>query len=219
MRAEPKLLIREAVPGVVPTPSRWPRARPTHLPSALGLRLTARGPPPLPGAVWAPSSGAPFGTFSLTGWPHSLSGWDNGAHWRDEKTEAQCGEVTPATWVSREPQAWDQPHTAVGSAAPSVTPPTHPGAPVTQHCALPPSLSLLMHLQVWAAPAQELLPGPQHPCGSSHRHPGVTESSQRLHPEHSANPQTASQNQHLFCSQTCTSARWAVLRSTWGPIS
>lgn len=105
-----------------------------------------------------------------------------------------------ATWVSREPQASDQPHAAPAQLL------LHSRRPLIQELLLPstvllpPSL-LLMHLQVWAAPRPGAPPwGPSTPCGSSYRHPGVTESSQPLHPEHSAKPTNRISKPHLFCS-------------------
>lgn len=84
---------------------------------------------------------------------------------------------------------------------------------------LPPSPPYLCTHRSGLPPARELLPGAQHPLRQLTQASGVTENSQPLHPEHSAKPTNHISKPHLLCSQTCTSARWAGLCSTWDPIS
>ena len=137
-------LIGEAVPGVVPTPAGG--SEPGPLTSLLPWALVPwmAGPHPSRGLCGRRALVSPFGIFSpICTDPFRWGRW---RHWRDEKTGSTWRSDCWVSWISREPQASDQPHAAgqpASSAAPSLTSSTHPGAPFTQHRA-PPSLPLLL---------------------------------------------------------------------------
>ena len=216
-------LVRGSCPRSHAHPSGWPRARPTRLPSALGCGSLDGGTPPFPGAAWAPGPGKPL--WDLLTKLHRPFQVGMMLPIGDEKTEAQHGEATPGSpGFLGSPRPQSSPTRPAGLPSQPLLPSclfTDPGAPFTQHCA-PPSLPLLLIYVPTGLgcpqPGSSFL-GLSTLCGSSHRQPGVTESSQPLHLEHSAKPTNHISEPHLFCSQTCASVRWAGLCSTWDPIS